>query len=199
MSEEYVPDDGLLIQRSQDGDRSAFDLLIRKHERRAYLYAYRLTTNQEEAMDIVADAFVRVFNALPNFRGQSSFSTWLYRIITNCYLDLRKKEGKRAAVSLDQPMDLQGIEMERQVEDTRRAPDEELEHVERERVIQTAVGELPEYQRVMLTMYHVENMSYEEIAEALDLPIGTVKSRLNRARLSLREVLIKDSELFQLE
>jgi len=196
---EHVPDDRILIERSQAGDRSAFDLLIRKHERRAYQYAFRLTPNQDEAMDIVADAFVRVFNALPNFRGQSAFTTWLYRIITNCYLDQRKKERNRPQVSLDAPTEIEGAEIERQVVDEDSSPDIEVERNERERKVQKAIAMLPDYQRAMLLMYHVEQMAYEEIAQALDLPIGTVKSRLNRARISLRELLMQDSELFQLD
>jgi len=194
-----IPDDLLLIERSKSGDRSAFDLLVRKHEKRAYQYAFRLANGPDEAMDIVAEAFVRVFNALQNFRGQSAFTTWLYRIITNCYLDLKKKDKSGRQVSLDVQVDSTGQEMERQFEDPADGPEEALERNERERLVQTAISKLPEYQRAMLLMYHVEMLSYEEIAEALDLPIGTVKSRLNRARLSLRDLLQKDLELFQLD
>ncbi|MBL8086804.1 MAG: sigma-70 family RNA polymerase sigma factor [Chthonomonas sp.] len=198
MSDSTV-EDGLLIERSQAGQRDAFDQLIRKHERRAYQYAFRLTSNQDEAMDIVAEAFVRVYNALPNFRGQSAFTTWLYRIITNCYLDFRKKDKSRTQTSLDMVIDNEGSEFERQIEDPDAAPDIEVERNERERLVQRAIMKLPEYQRAMLIMYHVEMLSYEQIAESLDLPIGTVKSRLNRARLGLRELLISNQELFQID
>ncbi len=191
-------DDLVLIERTKQGDRAAFDDLIYKYERRAYQYAYRLTSNSEEASDVVSDAFVRVYNALQNFKGQSAFTTWLFRIITNCYLDARKKERSRPTVSLDNAMQSSEGDFERQVEDDGPGPSEELEKSERERLVQAALFKIPEYQRAMLVMYHVENLSYEEIAEALDLPIGTVKSRLNRARLSLREQLTKDKELFTL-
>jgi RNA polymerase sigma-70 factor (ECF subfamily) len=191
-------DDLVLIERTKQGDRAAFDDLIYKYERRAYQYAYRLTSNSEEASDVVSDAFVRVYNALQNFKGQSAFTTWLFRIITNCYLDARKKERSRPTVSLDNAMQSSEGDFERQVEDEGPGPADELEKSERERLVQAALFKIPEYQRAMLVMYHVENLSYEEIAEALDLPIGTVKSRLNRARLSLREQLTKDKELFQL-
>lgn len=191
-------DDLVLIQRAQRGDKSAFDDLVRKHERRAYQYAHRLTSNPDEACDIVADAFIRVYGALGNFKGNSAFSTWLYRIITNCFLDFRKKEKSRVAVSLDQPVAGQENEMERQIEDDDPGPDLQVERKERETRVESAVEKLPEYQRAMIVMYHGENLSYEEIAETLDLPIGTVKSRLNRARLTLREILHSDSELFNL-
>jgi len=189
--------DSLLIERAQKGDRSALNDLVRKHQERAYQYAYRLTRNQDEAADVVADAFVRVFNALPNFKGQSAFSTWLYRILTNCFLDIRKKEKNRPTTSLDTTIETGEGEMERQFEDDGPSPLDETERSERGHAIEDAVTQLPEYQRAMIVMYHAEQLSYEEIAEALDLPIGTVKSRLNRARLSLRELLAKHEELFQ--
>jgi len=191
-------DDAILIQRAQAGDRSSFDALVSRHESRAYQYAYRLTSNQEDACDIVSEAFVRVFTALKNFKGNSAFSTWLYRILTNCYLDQRKKEKAKQTLSLETGMHTESGEVERQVEDESGGPSEALEQQAREAAVQTAIVQLPEYQRAMLIMYHVENLTYEEMAEALDLPLGTVKSRLNRARLSLRELLIQDQELFEM-
>lgn len=192
------PDDKVLIERARSGDRDAMDSLIRKHEKRAYQYAYRLTSNPDEASDVVADAFVRVYGALKNFKGQSAFTTWLYRILTNCFLDSRKREKSRPSVSLEATLITPEGEMERQIEDEGNTPHDLSMRNERERRMQEAVDQLPEYQRAMIVMYHVEALSYEDIAEALDLPIGTVKSRLNRARLSLRELLVKDSELFQI-
>ncbi|MFZ4506932.1 MAG: RNA polymerase sigma factor [Fimbriimonas sp.] len=187
-----------MIGRAQRGDSYAFNDLVRRHEVRAYQYAFRLTRNQDEASDVVADAFVRVFNALPNFKGNSAFSTWLYRIITNCFLDQKKKDKSKYNVSLESTMQTPEGDVTRQFEDPGLTPDEESERNERERTIGQAVHILPEYQRAMIVMYHAENLSYEEIAAALDLPIGTVKSRLNRARLSLREILTKDEELFKI-
>lgn len=192
-------DDQLLISRSQQGDRNAFDDLISKHEQRAYQFAYRLTNNGDEASDIVADAFIRVYNALPNFRGQSAFTTWLYRILTNCYLDHRKRDRSRYHASLEANLQTEQGEVERQVEDVADGPVELAERDAREIAVQRALRKMPDYQRAMLVMYHVEQLSYEEIAEVQDLPIGTVKSRLNRARISLREILAKDEELFVID
>jgi RNA polymerase sigma-70 factor (ECF subfamily) len=197
MSESYL-DDNMLITRAQRGDRSAFNTLIRKHETRAYQYAFRLTRNPEEAADVVADAFVRIFNALHNFKGQSAFTTWMYRILTNCYLDVKKKEKNRVTTSLEAVLQTQEGEVERQIEDPSASPYDDTERTVRERSIENAVSLLPEYQRAMIVMYHAESMTYEEIAAALDLPVGTVKSRLNRARVSLRELLVKDEELFKI-
>jgi RNA polymerase sigma-70 factor (ECF subfamily) len=196
--EDRFSEDDLLIKRAQEGDRSSLNTLIRKHEVRAYHYAFRLTRNPEEAADVVAEGFLRVYNALGNFKGQSAFTTWLYRILTNCFLDMRKREKSRPSVSLESTLQTPDGEVERQVEDPRPTPDRRLETSERERGVEDAVAMLPEYQRAMIVMYHAEDMSYEDIAAALDLPIGTVKSRLNRARLNLRELLVKDEELFKL-
>ncbi|HVT12548.1 MAG TPA: sigma-70 family RNA polymerase sigma factor [Fimbriimonadaceae bacterium] len=193
---ERVSDDDILIRRSQGGDRSAFDTLVKRHEIKAFQYAFRLTRNSEEAADVVSDAFIRVYNALGTFKGQSSFSTWMYRILTNCFLDIRKKV--KPTTSLEVSSQSGEGEIERQIEDWRPTPHEESERIEREERVERAVNRLPEYQRAMIVMYHVDMLTYEEIAEALDLPIGTVKSRLNRARLTLRDFLIKDQELFKI-
>lgn len=197
MSLDSLPDN-TLIERARNGDRTAFDALIRKHERRAYQYAFRLTNNADEAADVVADAFVRVYVALTNFKFQSAFSTWLYRILTNCFLDIRKKEKSRSALSIDSALQSDDGSLEIQIEDKSPSADERVEAEERTQAIEDAVAQLPEYQRAMIVMYHGEDMSYEEIAEALDLPIGTVKSRLNRARLSLRDIVGRSEELFRI-
>lgn len=191
-------DDQVLIERAQKGDRDAMDQLIRKYEKRAYQYAFRLTTNSEEASDVVGDAFVRIYAAMRNFKGNSAFTTWMYRILTNCFLDLRKRDRSRPAVSLEATLQTDDGNVERQFESSEPTADLVAERNQREATIERAVAMLPEYQRAMVTLYHAENLSYEEIAETLDLPIGTVKSRLNRARLSLREHLVRDEELFNL-
>lgn len=194
---EYFQADNILIEKAQRGDRGALNELIRKHQERAYQYAFRLTRNPEVAADVVADAFVRINNALKNFKGNAAFTTWLYRIITNCYLDQRKREKGRGNVSLDSGFQHEDEDVTREIEDPGRTPDELVERNQREELLQQALSQLPEFQKSMIVMYHAEQLSYEEIAEALDLPIGTVKSRLNRARISLREILSQDEELFK--
>jgi RNA polymerase sigma-70 factor (ECF subfamily) len=196
MSDE-ARDDDLLIARAQRGDRSGFDALVLKHQDRAYTYAYRLTRNTEVAADVVAEAFLRIHNALPNFKGQSSFKTWLYRILTNCYLDLRKRERARPHESLDTLMDATEGEMGQQIAAPGLSPEEEAQKSARGDAVHNALAAMPEYQRAMIVMYHAEDMSYEEMAAALDLPVGTVKSRLNRARIGLRDLLVKHEELFR--
>lgn len=191
-------EDSILIERSQNGDQNAFNQLLSKHSERAYQYAYRLTRSQEEASDIVAEAFVRIFKALPNFKGESAFTTWLYRIETNCFLDIRKKQRSRPCTSLDAALQTTDGELALQIEDSAPSPYMETERRERMSAIEHAVEDLPEYQKAMIVMYHAEMLSYEDIAQTLNLPIGTVKSRLNRARISLRERL-SPNEMFAME
>lgn len=191
-------EDSILIERFQKGSKNAFDALVQKHQARAYQYAFRLTRNADDAADVVADAFVRVYRALQTFKGDSAFTTWLYRIETNCFLDMRKKKNARPATSLDSALNLGDGEVELQVEDDGPSAHEEAERSQRMKAVEEAVAKLPEYQRAMIVMYHAESMSYEEIAESLSLPIGTVKSRLNRARLSLRQLLEPQSDMFQI-
>ena len=185
-----------LLARCKDGDAGAFDELVRRYEKRVYSFAYRLAGNQDDANDVAQEAFIRVFNSLHTFRGDAVFTTWIYRIVTNVYLDERKKSKSHRQTSLDDYIELDENAVSRQIEDGGPSPPEIMEHKERDRVVQEAISSLPEYQRIIVTLYHLQSRSYEEIAEILHLPIGTVKSRLNRARLALGEKLQSRPELF---
>lgn len=197
-SDAAVAEERRLIARCRQGERSAFDELMRRYERKVYNYAYRLCGKYDEANDIAADTFLRVYNALPNFRGDSSFITWLFRIATNVYLDDQKRRRNRPAQSLEELIELEETSVQRQVEDPSPGPEERAELKERGRMLKDAIMELPDYQRMMIVMYHTESRSYEEIASILELPIGTVKSRLNRARLTLRQLLSPVQEHFRI-
>ncbi len=188
--------DKLLIDRCKRGDRDAYDALVRAYEKRVYNLAYRLSGNYDEANDISQDAFLRVFQALKLFRGEANFSTWLFRIVTNVYLDRRKRTRNKQHLSLEEYIELDENSVARQIEDPGPTPDVLAETHERTALLQTAITALPDYQRTMVVLYHTEGLSYDEIAEVLSLPIGTVKSRLNRARLTLREKLEPVKELF---
>jgi RNA polymerase sigma-70 factor (ECF subfamily) len=188
-------DDMVLITRFQTGNATAFDTLIHKHQKRAYQYAFRLSRDAEIAADVVAETFVRIYRALPNFKGESAFTTWMYRILTNCFLDLRKKESIRAHLSLDSHLSTEEGDVEVQIIDKSDSPYQESEQNERARILGAAVQQLVPYQKAMILMYHVEMLSYEEMAQSLDLPIGTVKSRLNRSRNCLRALLTDQREM----
>jgi RNA polymerase sigma-70 factor, ECF subfamily len=186
----------LLIERCKQGERQAFDELVRKYEKRVYNLAYRLSGSYDDANDISVDAFVRVFQAIKMFRGDANFSTWLFRIVTNVYLDRRKRTRNKQHLSLEEVIDVEESTVTRQVEDPGPTPGAVVEQKERAQLIQSAIVSLPTDQRTMIVLYHTEGFSYEEIASVLELPIGTVKSRLNRARLKLREKLEPIRELF---
>jgi RNA polymerase sigma-70 factor (ECF subfamily) len=184
-----TPEDSAIIARFQSGKKEAFDDLVQKHRDRVYRYAIHLTKNAEEANDVVEDAFIRVYRSLMDFRGDSMFTTWLYRIVTNCFLDMRKRRHQSREVSLE---DLTGPQCEVAkplISEDLRSPHEHIEIRERIGLIATALKQLPQSHQTILMMYHADSMSYDEIAGSLRLPIGTVKSRLNRSRLRLRQAL----------
>jgi len=185
-----------LIQRCKNGDIGAFDELFERFEKRVFNCAYHISGNYHDASDIAQEAFIRVFNSIQTFRGDANFLTWIYRIVTNVYLDERKKSKAHRQTSLDDYIELDENSVSRQIEDDSPSPEEIVENKERAKTVQDAINSLPEYQRVIVTLYHVQNLSYDEIADILQLPIGTVKSRLNRARLALSELLGDRPELF---
>ncbi|MGO8673062.1 MAG: sigma-70 family RNA polymerase sigma factor [Capsulimonadaceae bacterium] len=190
------PEEKDIIERCRRGDLGAFNDLVRRYEKQVYNYAYRLTNNYDDASDIAQDAFLRVYNAIGTFRGDASFSTWLFRITTNVFLDERKRARAHPKSSLDEYVEFEESSVTRQIEDPGPTPAMLTEEAERSNILQKAISSLPEYQRVMVVLYHVQQKSYEEIAAVMDMPIGTVKSRLNRARLALKEKLSPLRELF---
>jgi RNA polymerase sigma-70 factor (ECF subfamily) len=190
------PEEKDIIERCRRGDIGAFNELVKRYERQVYNFAYRLTNNYDDASDIAQDAFLRVYNAIGSFRGDASFSTWLFRITTNVFLDERKRSRAHPKTSLDDYLELDESSVTRQIEDPGPTPEMITEEAERTTILQSAIATLPEYQRAMVVLYHGQQKSYEEIAEIMDLPIGTVKSRLNRARLALKEKLSPIRELF---
>jgi RNA polymerase sigma-70 factor (ECF subfamily) len=189
-------DERALIQRCKDGEMGSFDELVAHFEKRVFNFAYQITGTYDDAWDVAQEAFVRVFNSIGTFRGDANFSTWVYRIITNVFLDERKKAKRHRQTSLDEYIELEENSVTRQIVDEKPTPDVVAEQKEKNRALHDAINSLPDYQRVIVTLFHLHNRSYEEIAEILQLPIGTVKSRLNRARLALGEKLKANPELF---
>jgi RNA polymerase sigma-70 factor (ECF subfamily) len=200
-----IPSDRDLVDRSRVGDRDAFDLLVRRYEKQVFNTAYRLSGSHDDAADIAQEAFVRAWNNLKSFRGDAAFSTWVFRIVTNVFLDERKRvRSRREHRSLDEALSLRNgdsggagdASMARQFEDRSPSPQDRVEQQERQVLLERAIADLPEAQRVMVVLYHTQNRSYEEIAAIMNLPMGTVKSRLNRARLALKSRLLPIAELF---
>jgi RNA polymerase sigma-70 factor (ECF subfamily) len=187
----------VLLDRCKAGDTSAWDTLIRRYEKSVYKFAYSLCRNHEEAGDIAGQVFLRLYQNLHTFRNEASFTSWLFRIVRNTYLDLCVRPAHRGHLSLDAgPANDNEPSAGRDIMDP--APSPELVCMEHEtaQMLAKAIHHLPAYQRQVLRMYHTEGKSYEEIAAATGLSIGTVKSRLNRARTMLRERLAPYQDRF---
>lgn len=182
-------DESRLVERARRGDVAAFEALISQHEKRIYGLAYRLTGNHEDASDMAQEAFVRAYTSLGEFRGDSSFSTWLHRIVYNaCRDELRRRQRQRVSF-LDEPMDKEDGELARQWADPGDGPEQALERRELQRLVREAVLGLDEDHRDILILRDFQDLTYEQIRDVLGVSLGTVKSRLNRARAALKEAL----------
>lgn len=182
-------DERRLLQKAQEGDRKAFEALVALHSRRVYNLALGYTGRHHDAEEIAQTVFVKVWKALPQFRGASAFSTWLYRLTLNACTDHYRRERKhREDLSLDDP-DLAPIR------DAAPSPEEIVIQREEEAILRKALAELPEQHRVILILREMDGLDYQEIAQVLELQVGTVKSRLTRARRALREKLLAEGNL----
>jgi len=175
-------DDRVLVRRAQQGDQAAFAELVTRHQRYVYNLAYRLLRETGEAEDLAQEAFLRVWRGLGNFRGEARFTTWLYRIVTNlCYnrlASLRRQlldagEGGVDALALPSDGD----------------PPAVVEVAERRAFLHRQIVALPDKYRLVITLFYLQEFSYQEIAQVLDLPLGTVKTHLFRARERLKRQL----------
>ena len=169
------------LSRLRAGDRRAFEELVRTQQHRVYGLALRMLGNPAEAQDIAQEAFLRAHRGLAEFRGEARLSTWLYAIVSR--LCLNRLAGSERRLARD------GEETLARIADARPGPDQAFEQGELEEALHRAIGELPEERRIVVVLRDVEGLAYEEIADVLDLPVGTVRSRLHRARFDLKEKL----------
>lgn len=167
-----------LIARSAAGDFDAYDQLVGVYEDRVYQVAFRVTGNREDAWDAAQEAFLNAFRSLPRFRGASAFSTWLHRITVNAALDLVRRRPPQPHLPLESVAVSGGDE-----------PDDAATRSDVQRRIHRAIASLPVEQRVVVVLRDLQGLSYEEIAAALRIPAGTVRSRLSRGREALRKHL----------
>lgn len=181
----------LLIKRSKKGDTDSFEQLVSNYQVSAYNIAYRMLGNKEDASDCTQDAMIKVFRSISKFKGNSSFSTWMYRIVINTCKDFIRK--KKEVLYLDN--DIKGEEgnIKRELEDSSDTPETILERKELKKEIEKAIMEINSDHREVIVLRDIREYSYEEIAEILDCSIGTVKSRINRGRKALKDVLLKSS------
>lgn len=181
-----------LIKRSQQGDVGAFETLIKTHQVVAYNVALRILGNPEDAKDAAQEALIKVFKSIKSFKVESQFSTWLYRIVVNTCNDYLRKENRRSHLSLDQRIEAKEGDLGREVSDDSMAPETVIEKSQLKERVQHAIQALPEQQRTVVVLRDIEGMSYEVIASMLDLPVGTVKSRINRGREALKQLLLEN-------
>jgi RNA polymerase sigma-70 factor (ECF subfamily) len=187
-SSDELESDSYLVERCLDGDVAGFEKLVSRYQNKIMGYVGRMTNgDREEAEDITQEAFIKAYRNLDSFRGQASFSTWLYKIATNLCIDRARTRKRRPqqAYSLDEPFDKEEEGGGREIADTRFEPSKGVERDELRSLVRQTVAEMPEKQRQVLIMCDLQGMPYENIAEVLSIPLGTVKSRIFHARADL--------------
>jgi RNA polymerase sigma-70 factor (ECF subfamily) len=187
--DEPVSDELTLVQAAKSGDVSAFEELVRRYDRNVFRIAQHITQNREDAEDVVQDAFLKAYSNLAQFQGQSKFYTWLVRIAVNeALMKLRRRRPERT-VSLDEEVKTEEDSVPREVADWSPNPEQQYNQAELREILSKTIQGLPPGFRTVFVLRDVEGLSTEETADALDLSIPAVKSRLLRARLQLRERL----------
>lgn len=178
-----------LITECKNGNRDAFNKLVLMYQDRVVGYAYGMLSNRDDAYDAAQEIFIKVYKNISLFEGKASFSTWLFRISSNVCKDiLRKRQSQPIHTSINSS-DFE--DENKDIEDTRYTPESAFEKSERQRIVHRALAEIKKEYREIIIYCDIEGQSYEETAKILDCPVGTVKSRLSRARIALKKQLDK--------
>lgn len=180
--------DELLIRRAQRGDADAFEQLLLEHQKNVYNLCYRMAGNPDDAMDLSQETFLRAWRCLDQYQFASAFSTWLYRLCSNICIDFLRRRRRQQTVPLTFE-DTDGEEQTYAVPDAQPLPEEQVELKLTRETLAAAMAQLLPEHRAVLQLRVVNEMSYEQIADVLDIQIGTVKSRLSRARNQLKKIL----------
>lgn len=184
-----------LVVLAKSGDQDAFEQLVRDNEKRIYNLVLRMTGNPEDALDLSQETFLKAWKSLSSFKGDSAFSTWVYRLASNTCLDFLRRK-KRQQETIGSALSLDDEDAPPPPSDESVQPEVQLERTERSLALKKALASLPDHHRQILILRELSGLSYQEISDTLDLDIGTVKSRLTRARLSLRKILLEDGNFF---
>ena len=183
-----------LIKKLKKGDRDAFNELVSQYQNKIINIAYSMLSDYEDALDASQEVFIKIYKSINTFNGNSSLSTWIYRVAANiCKDHLRKRQRTAKTVSIS------GDDEENEfheIPDKGYTPEETAEHSDLQIQIRKAINSLSDDYKTVLTLCDIENISYEKAAEILKCPVGTIKSRLNRARLALRKKISENKELF---
>lgn len=181
-----MKDQEKIIARARRGDADAFEQLVVAYRDQVFRLALRMCGSEADADEVAQEAFLSAWKALPNFRGESQFSTWLYQLTTHAAIDLMRREKRQIAADIT----------EVSAADPAPSPQQQAEQSEQREIVRDAILQLAPEQREVVVLRFMEELSYEEIGAVLKLPSGTVKSRLNRAKAQLKEILSKSGNLF---
>ena len=186
--------EALTVQRVLDGNADEYEKLVLEYQKNVYNLALRLTGDPEDAADMAQEAFIRAYNSLASFRGESKFSVWLYRIVSNVCLDFLRSRSRHPTVSLSVEND-EGEETELDIPDESQSPEALLERRLTRDSVRRGLDALSEEYRQILLLREIQGLSYDEIAETLSMELGTVKSRIFRARKKLCDFLLRDGNI----
>ena len=186
--------EALIVRKVLQGDVNAFEKLVTEYEKAVYAIAQRMTGNPEDAADMTQETFIKAYNSLGSFRGDSKFSVWLYRIANNVCLDFLRSRSRKPTVSLSVEDD-EGEESQLDVADESQSPELLLERGLTRDAVRRGLDTLPPDYRQILLLREIQGLSYEEISSALGIDLGTVKSRIFRARKKLCTFLIEDGNI----
>ncbi len=179
-----------LVQKAARGDQTAFEELVKEYQQKVYTIAYGISHDQHDAFDIAQEVFIKIYKKLKDFRGASSFYTWLYRITANVAIDFQRRKKKVVTVDFDEKILEEPRVEARTVEDKKYDPRETLDRKEIHGAVLKAIETLPEDQRATIVLRELENLSYKEIARSMNCSLGTVMSRLHYGRKKLKEMLL---------
>lgn len=185
-------DEKALIGQILAGDQEAFAQLVQAYQKSVYNLCLRMVSNPTEAEDLAQEAFVKAWRGLRFYKHEAAFSTWLYRLTSNVCIDFLRKQKRQNTVSLTMEEDAPELE----ARDTVPGPEEQILHKENRQALAAAMEQLEEEYRLALTLRVVDELSYEQIADVLDIKVGTVKSRIARARERLRKILLANGNIF---
>ncbi|MCK4656684.1 MAG: sigma-70 family RNA polymerase sigma factor [candidate division Zixibacteria bacterium] len=180
--------DDQLIASALQGDQKAYEALLARHNKAIFHVVMKIVRNREEAQDLVQETFMKAFNALASYRSEYRFSTWLYKIAANCAIDFIRKK-RIEALSLDKPIETKDGRVEFEVPDSSWNPEQDLVRKQKLKSIEEAIDSLPDKYREVIIYRHKDDKPYEEIADILKVPVGTVKARIFRARELLKKKL----------